>query len=323
MSDAVYDTDTPRLLVVVGPTASGKSLLAARLAKCIGGEVVSADSVQVYRHFDIGAGKPSREERALAPHHLIDCADPMEPIEASAWATMAQEVIAGILRRERVPVVCGGTFLWIRALLYGLAEAPAGDAVVRARHQRLIEVHGRGYLHARLREVDAPSALRLHENDFVRVSRALEVYEISGRRLSDLQSEHGFRRARYRATLLRIAHPPDEYERRLSTRVRGMLQAGLRDEVLRLHERGYGDTRAMESVGYKQVYAAVLAGEEKTDDELVAEIVRVSRIFARRQRTWLRDQPTLTVAPSALSDDAALQEVVASLDSALHDAERD
>ena len=302
-----------RLPVVVGPTASGKSTLAARLAQHLGGEVVSADSVQVYREFDIGSGKPTAAELSLAPHHLIDCADPHQPLEAQVWAARAHQVIAEIRLRNNLPIVCGGTFLWVRALLFGLADAPGADQGVRARHRALVAEKGRAHLHELLAEVDVPSAARLHPHDFVRVSRALEVFELSGRRLSDIQKEHGFRDPRYDAILLRIDWPIEQYEERLRTRVRSMLKGGLRAEVSSLLSRGYAQARAMDSVGYKQVKYALLSDNPPDDATLQDEIVRVTRIFARRQRTWLRDERVVSVSPQSLVDDSALSELAESL----------
>jgi tRNA dimethylallyltransferase len=296
----------PRLIAIVGPTASGKSTLAAQLARAIVGEVVSADSVQVYRYFDIGSGKVTAKERSLAPHHLIDCADAHEPIEANVWAEMAREKIAEIFQRGAVPIVCGGTFLWLRALLFGLAEAPPGDSEIRERHRDLIARHGRSYLHRELSRVDAKSALRLHENDSVRVSRALEVHELTGRPLSEIQEEHGFASPRYDYQLLAIDWPAEEYEQRLQQRVRDMMSAGLVAEVRDLIHRGYGKTRAMGTVGYKQVHAALTHAEVVDEELLVREIVRVSRIFARRQRTWLKKEEITLVSPRVLADSQAL-----------------
>lgn len=281
-------------------------MLAARLGAALGGEVVSADSVQVYRHFDIGAGKPSPQERALCPHHLIDVVEPHESIEASVWAARARAVIAEVQGRGHVPIVCGGTFLWVRALLYGLAEAPAGKEAIRERHKQLESSFGRAHLHQMLEEVDPVSAARLHPNDFVRVSRALEVHELSGRRLSELQEEHGFLRERYRAQFLSVAWPKERYEERLRARVAGMLDAGLVAEVQELLRRGYRDARAMGSVGYRQVEEALRTGAATNADELLVNIVRATRIFARRQRTWLRDRAVAGVDPAALEDDEVL-----------------
>lgn len=300
--------DKPRLIVVVGPTASGKSTLAAKLAHRLNGEVVSADSVQVYRHFDRGSGKPTADELALAPHHLVNICDPLEPLEAQVWAEQAKRAVAEIRERGKTAIVCGGTFLWVRALLYGLAEAPGGDAGLRARHQALAEAEGRAALHARLAEVDPPSAARLHPNDLMRVSRALEVFELSGRPLSAIQQAHGFREARYRATLVSVDWDRATYEVRLAARVRAMLAAGWRDEVRDLLLRGYGEARAMDAVGYRQVRDAVLSNVPPDDEALATEIIRVTRIFARRQRTWLRDEVQERVPSSALSDEKMLEE---------------
>lgn len=300
-------TEPPRrLLVIVGPTATGKSTLAARWGALLGGEVVSADSVQVYRYFDIGAGKPNEAERALCPHHLIDVLDPTEEMEASAWAKNAARIIADISQRGRVPIVCGGTYLWVRALLFGLAEAPAGDEVIRARHRELEATRGREHLHQLLAQVDPASAARLHPNDFVRVSRALEVHELSGRPLSALQREHGFAKAHYAAQLVTVDWARPDYEERLRARVTAMLQAGLIEEVQALIARGFEQARAMGSVGYRQVADALRAGTAGDREQLLEAIVRATRIFARRQRTWLRDQAVLPVQSSALIDDEVL-----------------
>jgi tRNA dimethylallyltransferase len=289
------------LLVVVGPTASGKSALAALLAEELSGEVVSADSVQVYRHFDIGAGKPTPLELERAPHHLIDIADPLSPIEAHVWAELAEKMVEEIRARGRVPIVCGGTFLWVRALLFGLAEAPPGDPTVRAEHKDYVERNGRESLHQRLLAVDPRSAARLHPNDFVRVSRALEVYELTGEPFSEIQERHGFREARYRAQLLMLDWEREAYEARLALRVRQMMEAGFRQEVIALLERGYGEARAMAAVGYRQVKEAVeTPGTLISDEELLEQVVRVTRVFARRQRTWLRDEALRRVPVSVL-----------------------
>lgn len=300
--------DLPSLLVIVGPTASGKSALAARLGAALGGEVISADSVQVYRHFDIGAGKPSEHELTLCAHHLIGIRDPGEVLEASAWAELAAAQIAEVLSRGKRPIICGGTFLWIRALLFGLADAPAGDEQIRERHRALAETHGRAHLHELLRKIDAKSAERLHENDLLRVSRALEVYELSGRPLSEIQEEHGFSTPRYTARLIAIDWPVQQYEARLQARVQAMIQAGLVEEVRRLIELGYGASRAMGSVGYRQVYEALTTEPTVSESALIAKIVQVTRIFVRRQRTWLRDENVELLPATVLTDDDVLRE---------------
>jgi tRNA dimethylallyltransferase len=273
------------LLAVVGPTASGKTALAVALAEELGGEIVSADSVQIYRYFDVGSGKPTADEIARARHHLVDTIGPLDPMDAATWARLAHEAIADVRARGRVPIVCGGTFLWVKALLYGLAEAPAASASTRERHRAMAERDGRAALHARLRDVDAETAARLHPNDFVRVSRALEVLELTGKPMSAWQREHGFARPTIPARLVAIACEPAVLTDRITQRARAWLSSGWREEVEALLGKGYGEARAMASVGYAQVRAA-LAGEIAPGDLEVA-IVRATRVFARRQRTWL------------------------------------
>lgn len=281
------------LLVVVGPTASGKTELALALAEALGGEIIGADSVQIYRAFDLGSGKPTLEQRALAPHHLVDCFDPLEPIDAQRYADLGEAVLADVRARGRVPIVCGGTYLWVKALVQGLAPAPPGDPAVRARHQALVDTEGRAALHARLAAVDPPSAARLAPNDFVRVSRALEVLELSGKTQTAWYAEHGFRERKHAARLVGVAREHVELDGRIAARTSAWLERGFIEEVAQLVERGYGDARAMRSVGYRQV-------KEHLDGklmraELETAIVRATRIFARRQRTWLRDEPVVWV----------------------------
>jgi tRNA dimethylallyltransferase len=277
------------IAVIVGPTASGKSALALALAEDVGGEIIGADSVQVYRHFDIGSSKPTNEERERVVHHLVDVADPGEPLDAAAYAALAARAIADVRARGKVPIVCGGTYLWVRALLYGLASAPPGDPSLRAKHLAWAHAAGRAALHARLAEVDPVSAARLSPNDFVRVSRALEVFELSGKPLSALQAEHGFRTPRYAARLVAIRWSSEELARRIEARTRRSLSLGFVSEVERLIALGHRDARAMSSVGYRQV-AQFLEGKLPRD-ELEPAINRATKVFARRQRTWLRDEP--------------------------------
>ena len=286
------------LLVVVGPTATGKTALAVRLAEERGGEIISADSVQIYRHFELGTGKPSAEERARARHHLIDEIEPDSAVDAARWAELAAERIGEVRARGREPIVCGGSFLWVRALLYGLAEAPPADANVRARHRELAERSGRAALHAELARLDPESAARLAPNDFVRVSRALEVHELTGVPLSRFQAAHGFRSLRYPVKLLGVARARDELDLLIAARVRAMLDAGWVEEVRALLAAGYETARPMGAVGYKQIAEGLRRGTLPADGELFDSIRRATRVFARRQRTWLRDQPVEWLPPA-------------------------
>ena len=278
----------PKLIAIVGPTASGKSHLAIELATRLNGEVISADSVQVYRHFDIGSGKASKEEQARCPHHLLDIVEPTERFEAAQFAERARDIIADLHQKEKVAIICGGTFLWVRALLYGLAPAPAGDPQIRKQHQEFADKHGRAALHEKLALVDQKSAERLHPNDLMRVSRALEVYELTQKTLSSLQAQHGFQTPRYESITLQVAWEREAYEKRLRARITQMLTDGWKDEVEALLAAGYRMSRAMQAVGYKQMLQYI--DGEITEAAVLESIVRVTRIFARRQRTWLRDQ---------------------------------
>jgi tRNA dimethylallyltransferase len=285
-----------RLLVVVGPTASGKTELALRLCEKLDGEVVSADSVQVYRHFDCGTGKPTPEERARATHHLVDILDPLETLDAVGWAARAEATLSAIHDRGKIPVVCGGSFLWVRGLLFGLAEAPAASAEIRHRHRELVERESRAALHAKLFESDPASAQRLNPNDFVRVSRALEDFELTGIPMSRWQEKHGFRNQRHTFELIGVHRERDELDRRIEARTGQMLASGWIDEVRDLVVRGYASARAMGSVGYRQVHEALGRGEWDLAT-LHESIIRATRVFVRRQRTWLREEPVRWVRP--------------------------
>lgn len=296
MAAAIRPPSPNELVVVVGPTASGKSALAMALCERFGGELVGADSVQIYRHFDIGSGKPTTDDRERVPHHLVDVAEPDDPLDAARYVALADDAIAEIRARGRVPVVCGGTFLWVKALLHGLAPSAPKDPRLRAEHEAFVAAHGRPALHARLAEVDPDSAGRLAPNDFVRVSRSLEVYELTGKTQTVWHEAHRFAEVRYRARLLGIEHPREDLDVRIARRTARWLAGGWLEEVGDLLERGYRDTRAMESVGYRQVREHL--DGTLSDRELHGAIVRATRTFVRRQRTWLRDQP-VTWLPAA------------------------
>ncbi len=293
------------LLVVVGPTASGKTELAIALARRLDGEIISADSIQVYRHFEIGTGKPNAAERRAAPHHLIDVAEPTEAMDAARFAELALACIEQIRARGRTPIVCGGTFLWVRALVHGLAAAPPSSSELRARHAEIAERSGRAALHAELSRVDPVCAARLAPNDFVRVSRALEVFELSGVPMSRWQAEHGFREQRFAPRLFGVRRSKEELDVRIRARAEYMLGAGWLEEVSALEAKGFGETRAMASVGYKQVRDATLAAERPEPAVLLDAVTRATRIFARRQRTWLRDEPVSYVAADCSDVDHA------------------
>lgn len=270
-----------KVLVIGGPTGSGKSDLAVRLAEEIGGEIVNADSMQVYRGMNIGTAKPPSEDLARVPHHLLDMVSPDQDFTASDFRREAAAVIADIDRRGGKAIVVGGTGLYIRALLDGLVDSPTGDPELRRQFDGLPGDE----LLGRLALVDPETAKRLHPNDRVRLVRALEVYQQTGRPISAFRSEHAFSGDHYCALKIAIRVERQELYRRIELRVEKMLRDGLVDEVRSLLAMGYSrDMKSMRSIGYKEI-AASLAGEMMLD-EAVTLIKRDTRRYAKRQMTW-------------------------------------
>jgi tRNA dimethylallyltransferase len=284
----------PRLVVIVGPTASGKSQLALELARAAGGEVVSADSQQVYRGMDIGTGKVSRAERALVPHHLIDVCDPDQEMTAARFVELADRAIADATARRVPVVVAGGTGLYVRALLLGLFAGPPADPALRAR----LRAEGLPALRARLAEADPLSAARIDPNDEKRTIRALEVLELTGEPMSRHQERHDHRvvAPRYPVRLVGLAPARDELYRRIDRRVEEMMAAGLLDEVRRLRAAGHGpELRSQLAIGYAELHrhldGVLPLGES------IRLIQRNSRRYARRQLSWYRGDPAITWYP--------------------------
>jgi len=274
------------ILIITGQTASGKERLAVAVAASQGGEIVSADSMKVYRGMDIGTAKASADERRAVPHHLLDVADPQETFSTAFWLRLADEAIADIHARGRVPIVSGGTPLYLKALLEGLFEGPAATPAVRERLVAEAEAQGTPALHARLAEVDAAAAARIHPNDLRRIVRALEVWELTGSPISDLQKQWGRRRPRYRPLVAAIGRGREDLTRRIQQRVRRMAEAGLVEEVRRLAAQPGGLARGpRQALGYAEVLD-YLDGRMAWE-ETVAAIVAHTRQFARRQMTWL------------------------------------
>lgn len=280
---------TTPIVVVAGPTASGKTALSLMLARELDGELVGADSVQVYRGFDIGSAKPTHEELGGVAHHLIDVLDADEPIDAMRYAAMADEAIDEVASRGRLPIVVGGTGLWIRALVRGLVELPPVDPAIRARLEREVERLGAAALHERLAQVDAIAASRIHANDAVRIVRALEIFEQTGVPVGELRARHALGAPR-RPTLFVVLEPPlDLLTQRIEARIDDMLARGWVDEVRALRERWGERARALASVGYREI-AQHLEGEIPLDE--ARQLARHStRTYARRQRNWFRAEP--------------------------------
>lgn len=273
--------DKIKLIVIGGPTGSGKSELALRLAEEVDGEIINADSMQLYRGMDIGTAKPGPDDLARVPHHLIDIVSPDVNFTASDFRREAAAVIEDINARGKKSIVVGGTGLYIRALLEGLVDSPKVDEEVRGELESLPGEE----LVRRLALVDPASAARLHRNDRVRLVRALEVFHQTGRPISELRTEHGFSGEYYETLKLAIKVDRKELYRRLDQRVDSMIASGLAEEVSFLLSHGYGsDLKAMRSIGYKEM-CAFLAGDLTLEDA-VRQMKRDTRRYAKRQITW-------------------------------------
>lgn len=273
----------------MGPTASGKTELAVELVRRLPLEIISVDSAMVYRGMDIGTAKPSAEILSNAPHRLIDILDPAQPYSAARFRADALREMADITARGRVPLLVGGTLLYFRALNEGLSVLPDADPEVRARLDAMAAEHGRAYVHARLREVDSSAAARIHPNDPQRVQRALEIYELTGRSMTELCAAPRAEILQYNINRLILAtHDRGMLRARITRRLDDMFARGLVEEVTNLHRRPdlHVGLPAIRAVGYRQVWQ-YLDGAMSYQDMLVAART-ASHQFAKRQLTWLR-----------------------------------
>ena len=283
---------TQKILIICGPTASGKSELGIRLAQTLDGEIVNADSMQIYRGMDIGTAKPSMEERCDIPHHLMDIADPNRLFSAADFAETATRTISGIIGRGKRPIIVGGTGLYIRALLYGLVDSPSGAGDIRQELQTEALERGNQAMLEQLRLVDPELAAAIHPNNLVRIIRGLEVYRLTGIPLSSHQREHGFALQRYQCLTIGIRVERQELYARIENRVDRMLAMGLLDEVRGLLNAGFGpELKAMRSIGYRETYAR-LAGNLPPEESTFL-IKRNSRRYAKRQLTWFNADPAI------------------------------
>ena len=279
--------DKPKLLVILGPTASGKSKLGIEIAKRINGEIVNADSLQVYRYLDIGTAKPSEYELNQVPHHLINIIDPFEEFNAGVLRKLASKLIGELSGKSAKIIVVGGTYLYVRVLLYGIIDGIPNDKEIRDDLKNLKSNFGVQYLHDKLRSIDPDSASRIHANDYVRIERALETYYLTGEKMSEFQEKHGFRDEEYKVLKIGISEEREVLRRKIDERVDGMIQGGLVDEVRKLRDMGFGkQLKPMQSIGYKQINL-YLDGE--IDLKRAIELIkRDTKRLAKRQMTWLR-----------------------------------
>jgi tRNA dimethylallyltransferase len=299
----------PLVVVVLGPTASGKTALALAIARRLGGEIVNCDSVAMYREFDIGTAKPSAEERAEIPHHLLDCVDPLADVSAGEYARQARRILREIVLRERhLPIVSGGTGLYLRALLEGLFPGPQRSEELRIKLRNRVQKNGTEHLHRILRRLDSSAANRIHANDVPKVIRAIEVClasrQSSRQNMTDLWQQgreplHGFR-------ILRLGLNPDReiLYARINQRAANMLDQGLIAETERLLAKHGAQARPFASLGYKQALQ-FLRGELDRESALSAA-QQAHRNYAKRQITWFRREPDVHWL-AGFGDDPAIQ----------------
>lgn len=278
------------LVAIVGPTATGKTALAIELAERLGGEVVNADALQVYRGLDIGTAKPSPEERARVPHHLVDILEPTERYSAGEFARRARRVIGEIRERGGRPIVAGGSGLYLRALLEGISPVPPGDPGIRADLRRRLEAEGLESLYRELGEVDPASAKRLAPGDTQRILRALEVARVSGTPLSEWIARRPYGEERLPAVRVGLTLPRGVLYDAIARRVARMVESGWVEEVTRLLSRGLKPSDpAFQAIGYREMARHVRGGWSL--ERAVEETIRATRRYAKRQLTWFRKEP--------------------------------
>ena len=290
-----------KIIIICGPTAVGKTSVSITLAKRFNGEIVSADSQQVWRGMDIGTAKANLAVQSEVPHHLIDVATPNEHFDAARFVELADIAIEDITSRDKNVFVVGGTGMYLRMLEFGLCKAPPQDEDIRLKLGNEIELQGLQKLHNRLRDLDPESALVIHPNDHTRIIRALEIYELSGKKASEFRKVHGFEERRYDTLKIGLNIDREELYTRINQRIDKMLEEGLLDEVSGLLEKYGDDIQGLKAVGYRE-FVRHLTGELSLEDAI--ELAkRNSRRFAKRQLTWFRsDSEIKWFLPVEVSD---------------------
>ena len=280
------------LICIVGPTAVGKTEIAIQLAQHLDAEIVSLDSRQIYRGMDIGTAKPTLDQRGAVPHHLIDCVGVDQPFSVAEYQRLADTAIAEIRERGKPAMAVGGAGLYFRGIIDGLFDGPGADAEIRSKLQREADEHGNVALHERLRRCDPETADRVHPNNRVRVIRALEVYELTGKPISVLQGQWKTNEPRYPFRAFGLNIPRETLYQRIEERVDRMVEAGLIEEVKGLLDQGYPrNCVAMQSFGYKELIDYL--DRNRTLHEAITLLKQNTRRFAKRQLTWFRNDPRI------------------------------
>ena len=289
----ISDPGKPRLIIIAGPTGVGKTDIAIQLAREYSGEIISADSMQVYRYMDIGTAKPSPAERLLVRHHLIDVVDPDESFNAALFISKARNIINELRVLKKTVFVSGGTGLYIRALLGGLFDGPDANEALRASYRRELAQHGKTYLYEKLESFDEKAARNINPQDTVRIIRALEVFETSGQSITDKQETHRFNERPYETLRIGLVRERDILFERIDRRADQMIADGFTREVQSLLDRGYdGTLKPMQSMGYKHMVHHIQG--ICSLQEAVRLMKRDTRHYAKRQMTWFGTDREMT-----------------------------
>jgi len=308
----------PLLVVVLGPTASGKTALSVALAQRFHGEVVNCDSVAMYREFEIGTAKPSPSERARAPHHLLDFVDPTSYITAGEYARLARQTLAEIQSRANLPIVVGGTGLYLRALVDGLFPGPQRSEELRNRLRHRVEQNGPDYLRRILRRLDPDAAAKIHANDIPKLIRAIEVCLASRQKMTEMWKQGRDPLTGFRILRLGLSPNRETLYARINQRAEKMFESGLVEETKRLLEK-YGDAaRPLSSLGYKQA-VQLLQGQIDPKTAL-QNAQQAHRNYAKRQMTWIRREPDV-IWLEGFGDDPAIQQKATALVSRLESSQ--
>ena len=281
-----------KIVTICGPTGIGKTNFAISIARNFNGEIIGADSMQIYKHMNIGTAKPDQNERAVVPHHLVDFLDPKEEFDAGQYATQADAIIASLYYKGKLPIIAGGTGLYMRALLHGLFRTQPVCEKTLADLTRLHEDKGNFFLHEQLTACDPIAAQRIHPNDSFRVIRALEVFQTSGNLISHKQKAHDFKEDKYQTLTIGLTMDRKLLYDRINQRVDMMINQGLLNEVKSLIERGYSlDLKPMQSIGYRHM--GMFLKKEVDFYEAVRLLKRDTRRYAKRQFTWFNREKDL------------------------------
>ena len=292
----------PKVIIICGSTALGKTATAISLAETFNGEIVGADSMQVYKYMDIGTAKPTLDEQSRVAHHMIDIVVPDEHFDTKAYARLAREKVTKLNSRDITPFIVGGTGLYIKALLHGLFEAGASDPRIRSRLKEEAQIYGSAFLHKRLSRKDTDTAKKIHPNDAYRILRALEVHESTGKTMAQLHREHSFKDNPFDFLKIGLHINRDILYDRIDRRVDAMIDTGLVGEVAELLEMGYAShLKSMQSIGYRHMVDFIQGRYEW--DETVRTLKRDTRRYAKRQLTWFKaDSDIIWTEPRQLSE---------------------